>query len=111
VLDEDWISGLGLARDASLLIHDGQYADSEYPDHVGWGHSSLSHAVSFAHRAGAHRTLLFHHDPMHSDEQLDELAEDAERRWQEVGGEPGAISLAVERTEHELPARAPAAAS
>ena len=39
-LEEDWISGFALARDASLLIHDGQYADAEYPDHVGWGHSA-----------------------------------------------------------------------
>ena len=30
-LDEDWISGFDLARDASLLIHDGQYSDAEYP--------------------------------------------------------------------------------
>ncbi len=31
-LEEEWISGFGLARDASLLIHDGQYADAEYPE-------------------------------------------------------------------------------
>ena len=30
-LEEDWISGFDLARDASLLIHDGQYTDAEYP--------------------------------------------------------------------------------
>src|SRR6185295_3221604 len=105
VLEEEWISGLGLARDASLLIHDGQYTDAEYPDHVGWGHSSLSHALSFARRAGAGRTLLFHHDPTHSDEQLDALAEEARERWLEMGGLDGEIDLAVERSEHELPAR------
>ncbi len=58
-LEEDWISGFGLARDASLLIHDGQYADAEYPDHIGWGHSSLSHAALLRppHRRRAHRAL------------------------------------------------------
>ncbi len=50
-LDEDWISGFDLARDASLLIHDGQYSDAEYPQHVGWGHSSISHALSFSRRS------------------------------------------------------------
>jgi len=110
-LEEEWISGLALARDASLLIHDGQYTDTEYPDHIGWGHSSLSHAISFARRAEARRTLLFHHDPMRSDEQLDALGEEAGRRWQELGGEAGAIGLAIERSEHELPAQTPAAAS
>ena len=58
-LDEDWISGFELARDASLLIHDGQYSDAEYPEHLGWGHSALSHALAFAqpHRRRAHRPL------------------------------------------------------
>ena len=35
-LEDEWIAGFGLAEDASLLIHDGQYADAEYPDHLGW---------------------------------------------------------------------------
>ena len=39
-LEPEWISGFDLARDADLLIHDCQYTDDEYPDHVGWGHSA-----------------------------------------------------------------------
>jgi phosphoribosyl 1,2-cyclic phosphodiesterase len=104
-LDEDWISGLGLARDASLLIHDGQYADSEYPEHVGWGHSALSHALSFARRTGAERTVLFHHDPLHSDERLDLLATEARERWRALGGRDGAIGLGAEGEEYEPAAR------
>jgi phosphoribosyl 1,2-cyclic phosphodiesterase len=102
-LEDEWISGLGLAHNASLLIHDGQYTDDEYPDHLGWGHSSLSHAISFARRAGAERTLLFHHDPMHSDTQLDEFAQGARERWRALGGDPDRIELAMERAEYELP--------
>ena len=30
-LDDDWISGFELARGASMLIHDCQYTDAEYP--------------------------------------------------------------------------------
>jgi phosphoribosyl 1,2-cyclic phosphodiesterase len=108
-LEQDWISGFGLAEGASLLIHDGQYADAEYPDHVGWGHSSLSHALSFAHRAGPSRTVLFHHDPMHSDERLDRLAEEAREGWAALGGAEGAVELGAERTEYELPSRAASA--
>jgi phosphoribosyl 1,2-cyclic phosphodiesterase len=100
-LDEDWISGFELARDASLLIHDGQYSDAEYPDHVGWGHSAVSHALSFAKRSGAERTLLFHHDPLHSDDRLDLLAAEAGERWHALGGRQGALELAVEGSEHE----------
>jgi phosphoribosyl 1,2-cyclic phosphodiesterase len=101
-LEEDWISGLSLARDASLLIHDGQYADDEYPNHVGWGHSALSHSLSFARRAGAERTILFHHDPSHSDEWLDRFGEEARSRWAGLGGAPGSLELGMEGSEHEL---------
>jgi phosphoribosyl 1,2-cyclic phosphodiesterase len=103
-LDEDWISGYELARDATMLIHDGQYADDEYPEHVGWGHSSLTHALTFANRAGADRTVLFHHDPLHSDERLDAHAAAARERWAELGGRAGAVDLAVEGAEYSLPA-------
>lgn len=90
-----WISGHGLARDASLLIHDCQYADVEYPGHRGWGHSSVADALAFAHRARPQRVALFHHDPAHDDIQLDAVGDDAGERWEELGGE-GLIELARE---------------
>jgi phosphoribosyl 1,2-cyclic phosphodiesterase len=78
-----WVSGLGLARGASALIHDSQYADEEYPGHRGWGHSSLGDTLAFAQRSEAERLLLFHHDPGHDDDRLESLgrqaAEDAAR--------------------------------
>jgi phosphoribosyl 1,2-cyclic phosphodiesterase len=101
-LPEDWISGLDLARDASLLIHDGQYADAEYPDRLGWGHSAVGDALQFARRADARRTLLFHHDPTHSDDFLDRLEAGARRRWAELGGDPAAIALGAEGEVHEV---------
>ena len=104
-LDPEWISGYDLARNASLLIHDCQYADAEYPDHAGWGHSALSHALAFAHRVDAERTLLFHHDPLHSDEFLDGMDREARERWASLGGDPSKVELAIERTEYDLPAR------
>jgi phosphoribosyl 1,2-cyclic phosphodiesterase len=77
--DPDWISGAGLAAGASLLIHDAQYADGEYAEHVGWGHSGLSDALTFAERVEAQRLVLFHHDPTHDDQALDRLGERARR--------------------------------
>jgi phosphoribosyl 1,2-cyclic phosphodiesterase len=83
-----WISGAGLARNVDLLIHDGQYTDDEYRSHVGWGHSGLSDALTFAQRMGARRLALFHHDPQHDDEQLDALevkaAEAADGRFEDL---------------------------
>jgi phosphoribosyl 1,2-cyclic phosphodiesterase len=91
-----------LARGASLLIHDGQYSDAEYPDHVGWGHSSISHALSFARRTDVEQTLLFHHDPLHSDEFLDDLGRTVRERWAALGGAPGSVELAQERDELDV---------
>src|SRR5437763_2127944 len=44
-LTSDWISGYGLAEEVDVLIHDAQYTEAEYVGHVGWGHSSISHAI------------------------------------------------------------------
>jgi phosphoribosyl 1,2-cyclic phosphodiesterase len=78
-----WISGLGLARGATALIHDSQYTDEEYPFRRGWGHSSLSDTLAFAQRSQPEGLLLFHHDPSHDDARLQSLAgqatEDAAR--------------------------------
>ena len=98
----EWISGYDLAEGASLLIHDCQYSDDEYPDHVGWGHSPLGHALTFARRVEAQRVLLFHHDPLHSDDYLDAFSGQALARWSQLGGAPEQLELAVERREVEV---------
>jgi phosphoribosyl 1,2-cyclic phosphodiesterase len=95
--DPDWISGFNLARGASLLIHDGQYTDAEYPEHLGWGHSGMTDALLFARRTGARRVALFHHDPLHDDEALDGLHADARERWSDLDGDPDALEMAVEQ--------------
>ena len=95
----DWISGFELARGADLLIHDCQYTDDEYPDHVGWGHSRLTDALAFARRVEAKRTVLFHHDPLHSDDFLDAHFGAALETWAGLGGDPTAIEMASERRE------------
>jgi phosphoribosyl 1,2-cyclic phosphodiesterase len=96
---DEWISGFELARDASMLIHDCQYTDAEYPEHVGWGHSPVSDALLFGHRVSAERLLLFHHDPLHSDDFLDGLTGEIISRWQDLGGRPEQVELATERRE------------
>jgi phosphoribosyl 1,2-cyclic phosphodiesterase len=101
-LEEEWISGFELARDATLLVHDAQYTDDEYREHLGWGHSPLSDTLVLGQRAGADRLVLFHHDPLHSDDFLDVLAGEAAARWQQLGGRPDQVELAVERRELEL---------
>jgi ribonuclease BN (tRNA processing enzyme) len=62
-------------KGADLLIHDTQYTEAEYqPGKLGWGHSSVEYAINLAKRAGVKRLGLFHHDPLRTDKQLDELS-------------------------------------
>ena len=99
-LDRDpgeWISGLPLARGASLLVHDGQYTQEEYVGTRGWGHSTVEDAVVFGRRAEAERVALFHHDPTHDDARLDEIGAQAAGAWN--GGD---VFLARERDVFEL---------
>jgi phosphoribosyl 1,2-cyclic phosphodiesterase len=72
-LPREWTSGGMLAADSDLLIHDSQYTSHEYPSHVGWGHSSFGHVLEFASLVEAKHLVPFHHDPGHSDFDLDRL--------------------------------------
>jgi ribonuclease BN (tRNA processing enzyme) len=98
-VETEWISGFALAEGATLLLHDGQYTKAEYDERVGWGHSSTEDVVTFARRTGARRLVLFHHDPLHSDEQLEGVL----TRANELGGSgPSQIDLAREGMSFEL---------
>jgi phosphoribosyl 1,2-cyclic phosphodiesterase len=76
-----WMSGYDIARGADVLLHDAQYRDDEYGDHIGWGHSSIADAMEFAHKADVDKVVLFHHDPYHTDDELEELLLDARGKW------------------------------
>jgi len=87
----DWTSGYELARGADLLLHDAQYSLSEYPAYVGWGHSAIDHALAFARLAGVRHLVTCHHDPEHSDDDIDRLtAEAADRERPPCPVTPGA---------------------
>jgi len=101
-VEPDWISGFALAERCSLLLHDCQYTDEEYSGRVGWGHSRVSDALLFAHRSEAEQVLLFHHDPLHTDDELDLLHRHAGERWLAVGGPAGELAMAIEGSEIDL---------
>lgn len=71
--DKRWISGFNLANQADLLLHDGQYTALEYEKRKGWGHSSIEDAIQLASFAQVKHLMLTHHDPSHTDLQLQEL--------------------------------------
>jgi phosphoribosyl 1,2-cyclic phosphodiesterase len=71
--DLRWLSGSDLALDVDLLLHDAQYTAEEYKARVGWGHTSQTDAVRFAHLTRVRHLLLMHHDPARTDAALDLL--------------------------------------
>jgi phosphoribosyl 1,2-cyclic phosphodiesterase len=74
---KDWISGGSIAEGVDLLLHDAQYSEEEYEERIGWGHSSVADAVAFTRAVDARRLVLFHHEPLHSDDWLARLEDHA----------------------------------
>jgi ribonuclease BN (tRNA processing enzyme) len=70
---------LALAERADLMIYDGTYVDAEFPNYIGWGHSTWQHAVRLAEAAGVKKLVVFHHDPDRSDTALDAIAAAAQQ--------------------------------
>lgn len=93
-LQREWTSGGSLAAGADLLIHDSQYDSTEYVGHVGWGHSSLKQTLDFGALTEVKRLVPFHHDPAHTDADLDRLMaaamEDAKPAYPVTPGLEGA---------------------
>lgn len=69
-----------LADGCDVLVYDSQYTPDEYRTKVGWGHSTFVAGAELAKVSGARNYVLFHHDPMRTDAEVD----DVERRAKEL---------------------------
>jgi phosphoribosyl 1,2-cyclic phosphodiesterase len=96
----EWISGFGVAAGVDVLLHDSQYTEEEYARRVGWGHSSTQHVVTFGLITKVARLILFHHDPLHSDSDLERMLVLAKELWGPNGNGP---ELGYEGMEIEVP--------
>jgi phosphoribosyl 1,2-cyclic phosphodiesterase len=86
---------------ADVVIHDTQYTKDEYTEKfTGWGHSSFEFALKQSHKSRVKHLLFFHHDPLRTDEQLEELLSGYERRIE--GKTKMKIGLAREGLEIDL---------
>lgn len=55
-----------------LLLMDGQYDDSTYLSHKGWGHSRWAEVADVARETGVQEAWVIHHDPSLDDRRLAE---------------------------------------
>jgi len=67
----DFLSG------ADLVIHDAHFTDKEYVAHKGWGHSPVEYVCELGYRAGVKQLAFTHHDPLRTDQAIDQIVEAA----------------------------------
>jgi phosphoribosyl 1,2-cyclic phosphodiesterase len=76
---------LWLARNADVMIYDATYTDAEYHSEksskVGWGHSTWQEAVKAARAANVRKLVIFHHDPLHNDDFMDQVKADTLKQF------------------------------
>lgn len=75
---------LRFIQGADTLIHDAQYGDREYRLKKGWGHSYWREALALAAEAQVQQLILFHHDPDHSDTEIDGIVRECRALLKEM---------------------------
>lgn len=71
---------IDFVKGADLLIADAQYTDAEYPAKMGWGHPRATTVVDLAVAANVKQVALYHHDPMHTDVEVEQIVEECSER-------------------------------
>lgn len=66
---------------SDLVIYDTHFTEEEYPNYIGWGHSTWQEGISLIQAAEAKKLILFHHANFRTDEQLDEIEKQAQEMF------------------------------
>lgn len=74
---------LDFFSDCTALIHEAQYFSEEYKRRSGWGHSSMEHTAALVEKLQVGAWYVIHHDPKHTDADLDRLQEKARAFFKE----------------------------
>ena len=77
----EWMSGYDIAARRRCLVARRSVSRPRVRAHVGWGHSGLADTMEFAGKSGVRNLVLFHHDPYHTDDELEELLTEARTLW------------------------------
>ena len=60
-------------KGADLIIYDCMFSTLQYPFYKGWGHSTWNAGAALCRAAGVKAMAGFHHNPVHSDADLDAM--------------------------------------
>jgi len=81
------------AQNADILIMDTQYTPAQYQSKRGWGHSTWLEATRIARECSVKQLVLFHHDPSHTDEMMDQIVECARGQFENtIAAKEGEVS-------------------
>ncbi|MBW2463486.1 MAG: MBL fold metallo-hydrolase [Deltaproteobacteria bacterium] len=72
---------LELIDGSDLVIYDSTYTDAEFPEKVGWGHSTWQEGVRLSQRANVKQLAIFHHAPEHEDAFMENVEREAQAAW------------------------------
>jgi phosphoribosyl 1,2-cyclic phosphodiesterase len=89
---------LELCDGVDLLIHDAQHTNAEYEAKRHWGHCTIEYALHVARESGVRSLALFHHDPLHGDDEMDRISADA----RDLANAMGIPELIVARDRQQL---------
>ena len=71
---------LDLVTGVDVLVHDAQHLAAQFPEVGFLGHASVEYCVELAREAGVRTLVLFHHAPSRTDDEIDVIVRDAQRR-------------------------------
>jgi phosphoribosyl 1,2-cyclic phosphodiesterase len=69
---------LKLIDHADLVIYDAAFAEKEMQRYRGFGHSSWEEGIRLCRAAHAKKLAIFHHSPLRTDDELDQIGKEAE---------------------------------
>ena len=95
---DEWVTFI---KGVDLLIHDAMYLDEEADKIHGWGHSLISQTMELAKKADIPHLVLFHHDPLRTDKQLDCILTDCQKELKKEAT-TRQVSIATEGEHYEI---------
>ena len=60
-------------QNADILLWDGMYTNDEIKTKKGWGHSTVEQAIYFTKKSKVKKTVICHHSPTRSDDDIDTM--------------------------------------
>jgi len=61
---------MNILKNCDILVFDGMFDDTEYQDHIGWGHSTYQEGCRLAAVYNVNELLITHHNPKNDDKKL-----------------------------------------